>query len=55
MGDGGGRNQNESMPAADYQKRVGIRRRDDSGETLRSIDRSYNVSAQTIQRLTLIT
>ncbi len=35
--------------------RVAFRRRDDSGETLRSIGRSYKVSAQTIQSLTLIT
>jgi len=28
-----------------------IKRRDVGGETLRSIGRSYNVSAQTIQRL----
>ena len=35
----------------DHQKREAIRRRDEDGETLRSIGRSYNVSAQTIGRL----
>jgi len=34
-----------------HQQREAIRRRDVDGETLRSIDRSYNVSAQTISRL----
>lgn len=34
----------------DHQKREAIRR-DEDGETLRSIGRSYNVSAQTIGRL----
>jgi DNA invertase Pin-like site-specific DNA recombinase len=36
----------------DRQKREAICRRDEDGETLRSISRSYNVSAQTIGRLT---
>ena len=35
----------------DHQKREAIRRRDEDGETVRSIGRSYNVSAQTIGRL----
>ena len=35
-----------------HQQREAIRRRDVDGETLRSIGRSYNVSAQTISRLT---
>jgi Helix-turn-helix domain of resolvase len=35
-----------------HQQREAIRRRDVGGETLRSIGRSYNVSAQTISRLT---
>jgi DNA invertase Pin-like site-specific DNA recombinase len=35
-----------------HQQREAIRRRDVEGETLRSIGRSYNVSAQTISRLT---
>jgi len=34
-----------------HQKAEAIKRRDKDGETLRSIARSYNVSAQTIQRL----
>jgi len=34
-----------------HQKREAIKRRDEEGETLRSIGRSYNVSAQTISRL----
>jgi DNA invertase Pin-like site-specific DNA recombinase len=34
-----------------HQKREAIKRRDEDGETLRSIGRSYNVSAQTISRL----
>jgi DNA invertase Pin-like site-specific DNA recombinase len=34
-----------------HQQREAIRRRDVDGETLRSIGRSYNVSAQTIGRL----
>ena len=34
-----------------HQKREAIKRRDSDGETLRSIGRSYNVSAQTIGRL----
>ena len=34
-----------------HQKREAIKRRDKDGETLRSIARSYNVSAQTIGRL----
>jgi hypothetical protein len=34
-----------------HQKRAAIKRRDVDGETLRSIGRSYNVSAATIQRL----
>ena len=34
-----------------HQKREAIKRRDEEGETLRSIGRSYNVSAQTIGRL----
>ncbi len=34
-----------------HQQREAIKRRDRDGETLRSIGRSYNVSAQTIQRL----
>jgi DNA invertase Pin-like site-specific DNA recombinase len=33
------------------QKREAIKRRDKDGETLRSIRRSYNVSAATISRL----
>ena len=36
-----------------HQRREAIRRRDVDGETLRSIGRSYNVSAQTISRLTM--
>jgi DNA invertase Pin-like site-specific DNA recombinase len=35
-----------------HQKREAIKRRDRDGETLRSIARSYNVSAATISRLT---
>ncbi len=35
-----------------HQQREAIKRRDNHGETLRSIGRSYNVSAQTIGRLT---
>ena len=35
-----------------HQQREAIKRRDVDGETLRSIGRSYNVSAQTISRLT---
>jgi len=34
-----------------HQQREAIQRRDVDGETLRSIGRSYNVSAQTIARL----
>jgi DNA invertase Pin-like site-specific DNA recombinase len=34
-----------------HQQREAVRRRDKDGETLRSIGRSYNVSAQTISRL----
>jgi ribosome-interacting GTPase 1 len=34
-----------------HQKRKAIKRRDHDGETLRSIGRSYNVSAATIARL----
>jgi DNA invertase Pin-like site-specific DNA recombinase len=34
-----------------HQQREAIRRRDVDGETLRSIGRSYNISAQTISRL----
>ncbi len=34
-----------------HQQREAIRRRNVEGETLRSIGRSYNVSAQTISRL----
>lgn len=34
-----------------HQKREAIKRRDEDGETLRSIARSYNVSAATISRL----
>jgi len=34
-----------------HQKREAIKRRDREGETLRSIGRSYNVSAATIGRL----
>ena len=34
-----------------HQQREAIRRRDKDGETLRSIARSYNVSAATISRL----
>jgi DNA invertase Pin-like site-specific DNA recombinase len=34
-----------------HQQREAIKRRDVEGETLRSIGRSYNVSAQTISRL----
>ena len=34
-----------------HQKAEAIKRRDTDGETLRSIARSYNVSAQTIGRL----
>jgi len=36
-----------------HQQREAIQRRDVDGETLRSIGRSYNVSAQTISRLAL--
>jgi DNA invertase Pin-like site-specific DNA recombinase len=36
-----------------HQQREAIKRRDEGGETLRSIARSYNVSAQTIGRLNL--
>jgi DNA invertase Pin-like site-specific DNA recombinase len=35
-----------------HQRREAIKRRDADGETLRSIARSYNVSPQTISRLT---
>jgi len=35
-----------------HQQREAIKRHDVDGETLRSIGRSYNVSAQTISRLT---
>jgi DNA invertase Pin-like site-specific DNA recombinase len=35
-----------------HQQREAIRRRDVDGETLRSTGRSYNVSPQTISRLT---
>src|SRR5947209_4803785 len=35
-----------------HQQREAIRRRDVDGDTLRSIGRSYNVSPQTISRLT---
>jgi hypothetical protein len=35
-----------------HQQKEAIRRRDVDGETLRSIARSYNVSPQTISRLT---
>ena len=35
------------------QRREAVERRDVAGETLRSIGRSYNVSAQTISRLSL--
>ena len=35
-----------------HQKREAIRRRDEQGETVREIARSYNVSANTISRLT---
>ena len=34
-----------------HQQREAIRRRDKDGETLRSIARTYNVSAATISRL----
>jgi len=34
-----------------HQQREAVKRRDEDGETLRSIGRSYNVSAQTISRL----
>ncbi len=34
-----------------HQRREAIKRRDEDGETLRSIARSYNVSPQTISRL----
>lgn len=34
-----------------HQQREAIRRRDKDGESLRSIARSYNVSAATISRL----
>jgi DNA invertase Pin-like site-specific DNA recombinase len=34
-----------------HQKREAIRRRDDEGETVREIARSYNVNASTISRL----
>jgi DNA invertase Pin-like site-specific DNA recombinase len=34
-----------------HEQREAIKRRDVDGETLRSIARSYNVSAQTISRL----
>jgi DNA invertase Pin-like site-specific DNA recombinase len=34
-----------------HQQREAVQRRDGDGETLRSIGRSYNVSAQTISRL----
>ncbi len=34
-----------------HQRKEAIKRRDEDGETLRSIARSYNVSAATIQRL----
>ena len=36
-----------------HQQREAMKRRDVDGETLRSIGRSYNVSAQTISRLAL--
>ncbi len=35
----------------EHQRREAIKRRDQDGETLRSIGRSYNVSPQTISRL----
>jgi hypothetical protein len=35
-----------------HQQLEAIKRRDKNGETLRSIGRSYNVSAATISRLT---
>ncbi|MGC2224073.1 MAG: hypothetical protein WA624_17865 [Methylocella sp.] len=38
---------------AHHQQLEAIKRRDRDGETLRSIGRSYNVSAATISRLTL--
>jgi Helix-turn-helix domain len=34
-----------------HEKREAIKRRDKDGETLRSMARSYNVSAATISRL----
>lgn len=37
----------------DHQKREAIKRRDKDGENLRSVGRSYNVSAATISRLSL--
>jgi IS30 family transposase len=36
----------------EHQKREAISRRDDQGETVREIARSYNVSHSTISRLT---
>ena len=36
-----------------HQQREAVKRRDVDEETLRSIARSYNVSAQTISRLSL--
>ena len=36
-----------------HRMREALKPRDEEGETLRSIGRSYNVSAQTISRLTL--
>ena len=39
-------------PRTPRQAREAIKRRDVDGETLRSIGRSYNVSAATISRLT---
>jgi hypothetical protein len=40
------------MKLTPHQQRETIRRSDVDGETLRSIGRSYNVSPQTISRLT---
>ena len=37
----------------EHQRKEAIKRRDKEGETLRSIARSYNVSAATISRLTV--
>jgi DNA invertase Pin-like site-specific DNA recombinase len=36
-----------------HQQREAVQRRDEDGETLRSIGRSYNVSVQTISRIAL--